>query len=192
MTSWRDCEPEREVVEEKQDKLLILCGGNREWCAALRRWRWQVVRAMARKLVVPMKAVWLSAKPDDLLRLMNWKVWTRRYNVSLEFILDTIFLHYNRKVRRGKKYVSVGVPVSLLTGEKAREVIEQALSRLYTEQENVAAAKSDLRLKILGTTKVSTESSMAEYARIMQHRREATVQAAALYKRRAWRGNPWL
>lgn len=79
----------------------------------------------------------------DRLRLLNFKVWSARYAVSLDFILEQLLFQYFKKNRRLWAFpnITLGVAVSALTGHVARRFIEEAALREFPNRENLRIMK---------------------------------------------------
>jgi hypothetical protein len=82
-------------------------------------------------------------RPDQLFRLLNWKIWTMRYKVPLEFILMFILKRYSshRKISKDPKVLTLGLPVVLITGVACRKQLEEHISKIYPNGENYQAAR---------------------------------------------------
>ena len=75
------------------------------------------------------------------LRLLNLKVWSLRYCVPLEFILDTITWIFRRKRVENRKTLVLGLPANLATCPTARIYLEEAILRAFPNGENYLAAQ---------------------------------------------------
>jgi len=144
-----------------------------------------------------MNDVWVDILPVNQQRLLTLKVWTVRYNVSLEFILEFL-LQRHADVRRRhwiKHQVTLGIPLPLLTGPASRLALEDHIKRLYPAGENLRDAAQQLRQRILdvgtpGRVSYSTDAgTMAQnYQKAILARRREAVEPVF---RRPWRGNPF-
>jgi hypothetical protein len=77
---------------------------------------------------------------DDVLSkltLYNLKIWSMRYHVSLDFVLETLlrYWHKVRKTLRGS--ISLGVSIGVFTGEKARLIVKEAVEKAFPDGENL-------------------------------------------------------
>jgi hypothetical protein len=144
-----------------------------------------------------MNDVWVDLSTVNRCRLLVLKVWTVRYNVGLEFILEFLLRLYAdvRKRHQIKHQVTLGIPLILLTGPASRMALEGYIKRLYPAGENLRDAAQQLRQRILdvGTpSRVSyaTESDvMAQnYQKAILARRREAVEPTF---RRPWRSNPF-
>src|ERR1022692_1740781 len=117
---------------------------------ALESWLKNVQVALARYEQVPERSVRLLLSDQDMWRLMNWKSWSLRYAVPVDFILSTL-LNYFRHVRRKRPgSISLGISVPSLTGARAQEIIEAAIAASFPNGENFDAQRSEMQDRILG------------------------------------------
>jgi phytoene dehydrogenase-like protein len=159
-------------------------------------WLKKVEGALARYEQVPPGSVHLLLSDEHEFLLMNWKSWSLRYAVSVDFILSTL-LNYFRRIRRQRPgSVSLGVSVPSLTGHRAQEIIEAEVAATFPDGENYTAQRAEMRERILGQrlqkfpTGLTLEESIQQYRQRIQKQQ---LRSLALSKRysRAWRGNPF-
>ena len=136
----------------------------------------------------------LPQKDADRKRLLNLLVWSRRYNVTVEFILDAL-LGYFKNFRKPSS--GIGVSVVSLTGVRARQIVEEAVVKAYPAGENETAARQAQRNKILGISGTAMkdhggdiDKMVASYSRTMRDRHRAALDTEQ-FNQRPWRGNPW-
>ena len=136
----------------------------------------------------------LPQKDADRKRLLNMLVWSRRYNVTVEFILDAL-LGYFKNFRKPSS--GLGVSVVSLTGVRARQIVEEAVVKAYPAGENETAARQAQRNKILGISGTAMkdhggdiDKMIASYSRTMRDRHRAALDTEQ-FNQRPWRGNPW-
>lgn len=163
-------------------------------------WTEQIAIALAAYYHVIRKDVYFAPTERDAFRLLNWKVWTLRYHVSLPFILNTllpVFQRFRKKQSFARKK-TLGVTVAALTGPRAQQILEQAVLREFPNGENELMERSNLQMRMLGFPTANTASHqngelqyLRDYAAESQKRRRAWADAQRLYRRRPWRGNPW-
>jgi hypothetical protein len=119
---------------------------------------------------------------------MNWKVWSLRYHISVEFILATLYRVWRcgPKVHsNGSASLSLSIPSA--TGKRAREIIQDEVVRAYPARENEQLAKEEARRRWMNLKPVSG----GDYVKaILKERKRMEAKSASLH-RRAWRGNPW-
>lgn len=82
------------------------------------------------------------ARNSDLI-LLNLKVWTTRYCVSLQFILETLLHTFRHSRKPGKKTsVTLGLPARTLAGLRAKKYLTQALAQSFPNNENYKSTVS--------------------------------------------------
>ncbi len=148
---------------------------------------------------VPLGKVWFRPNAGDAVRLLNLQVWELRYQVDLNFILQTLLGYYHRHRRLSKAYnkTSLGIPVAVLCGDMSQQVLEEAILRAFPEQENRKALRSDLQNQISGRTQVfklnedDPEKFVSSYSRKIQRAKAEGPIVKPPFIRRTWRGNPW-
>jgi hypothetical protein len=82
------------------------------------------------------KMVSLPVKEKDLIRLLNWKVWTLRYGVCLQFIVDFVLKRHNRDRILVPGVSTLGMTAARLTSPAIREELEAEIKRVYPNGEN--------------------------------------------------------
>lgn len=138
--------------------------------------------------------VTLPQKDADRKRLLNLLVWSRRYNVTVEFILGAL-LNYFKNFRKPSS--GLGLAVVSLTGIRARQIVEEAVVNAYPAGENETAARQAQRNKILGISGMAMkdhggdiDKMVASYSRTMRDRHRTALDTEQ-FNQRPWRGNPW-
>ena len=87
--------------------------------------------------------VWLPNSDKARLALLNWKVWTLRYRVDLETLINIVLETHERRGRRWDPKgdtISLGHPISVVTGINARHLVEESVLRMFPNGENYKAA----------------------------------------------------
>ena len=144
-----------------------------------------------------MNDVWVDLLPANQQRLLTLKVWTVRYNVGLEFILEFLLRLYAdvRKRHQIKHQVTLGIPLILLTGPASRMALEGYIKRLYPAGENLRDAAQQLRQRILDVGTPSRVGYMLDSINMAQHYQKVILarrrEAVEPTFRRPWRGNPF-
>ena len=149
--------------------------------AAVRDWARQVeehLRLMAdRNLLLADEAprkyrFVVMPNKDQLFHLLNWKVWSMRYKVSLDFIMTFVFAEYNDRRRPSKDpwTLSFGFPVQMVTGAACRRRLEEEVARLYPNGENYKAAKCAESPVIKRLNYSDPEKMMEQYGKVMRER----------------------
>ena len=130
--------------------------------------------------------VLLPSSRRDLIRMLNWKVWCMRYHINLETLL-TILLQWQQKNRAGtnRKELTLGISVAVLTSVGARQVVEEAVTRMYPSGENQEADLSPASPPPLSFDYDSLDEMNQEYSKAMLQRHKAGA-IQPLY-RRPWR-----
>ncbi len=134
------------------------------------------------------------------IRLLNLRVWSLRYHVSLEFILQALWPRYRRMRKpmmreHGRESVIFFSLTAQLTGEASRAILERVVSQTYPGGENYRAYLQTIRDKgmhvnlapILTHEFTSARELIDVYTETIQHRKE---KRTARYNR-PWRDNPW-
>jgi hypothetical protein len=161
-------------------------------------WLTQIRKTLAEIYKVPERQVFLTTKPLEQFRLLNWRVWCLRYSIPLAFLIRTLlkaFSYLSRSLRKG--HYGLGIPVGTLTGELAQKRLEEAIVKTFPDGENLAMRRSHLQIKMLEygpTVKLVNDSTRNEmissYLEKIRSRRRMRSTAKHQY-RRPWRGNPW-
>ena len=82
--------------------------------------------------------VWLPQGPNAELSMLTLKVWTLRYCITPEFLMDTLTLCF----RNGRRYdpkdpdIRLGIPASIISGTAARNYVEEAVLKTFPNGEN--------------------------------------------------------
>ena len=154
---------------------------------ALELWERRVALAVRHIAgALPTAKVWICGNVENRLRLMNWKVWSLRHHVSVEFILATLYKVW----RCSPKFcpdgsVSLGLSASAATGKRAREIIQDEVLRTYPAKENELLAKEEIRSRWLDLKPVKGNNYVKA---ILKKRAKANTTPR---NHRTWRGNPW-
>ena len=154
---------------------------------ALELWERRVALAMRHVAdVSPSTKVWVCGNVENRIRLMNWKVWSLRYHVSIEFILTTLYKvwHCSPKFSPDGS-VSLGLSASAATGKRAREIIQDEVIRTYPAKENELLAKEEIRSRWLDLKPVKGNNYIKSILK-----KRAKIKSTPRYHR-TWRGNPW-
>ena len=159
----------------------------------------------------------LFLSDDDKFRLLRLKVWSIRWSIPVDEILD-ILIPILRKVVEGKgrqwKRLNkgLGIRITTLTGEASEKILIREIDRRYPQGENVSVLKSaeqDRQLiaekveeeggefAVRSTPKLITSESIDDYVeryatRVQKEREEFDKASSEKWRRRkAYRGNPW-
>lgn len=154
----------------------------------------------------------------DLLKLMTLRTWELRYRLSAYEILDLIvpILRGTITTRRGRRKgtgASLGITISMLTGQGAERILESQIKKTFPNAEHIAMWKSDERNRQLQREKLAESEgvvtrppsvltvlgseSVSEYVEAYRARIETKRTAhrsESLKKSRRsknYRGNPW-
>ena len=87
--------------------------------------------------------VMFQSDQRSLMRLMNWRVWSIRYCIPLDFIVTALLDRYRLQRKRSidPDIVLLGMPVAMKTGARARQIIEDEVSKTYPDRENYRAMR---------------------------------------------------
>ena len=167
------------------------------WMRSARSWLTKVEQALARYEHVPPRSVNLFLSDEQMFQLLNWKTWSLRYEVSVDFILTTL-LDYYQKIRQLRRHhaVTLGVGVAQLTGPRAQEIIEQQAAASFPDGENHAAARGELRSRMLGVRLeefpigLTLAESLERYRQKIERQQQRGLTLPKNFFR-PWRGNPF-
>lgn len=136
----------------------------------------------------------IPSNGENGLRLLNLKVWSLRYSVNLDFILAFLLDVYFAKIRRKPDGddLRLGVSIATLTGNKARQALEEEITKVFPGGENIRAAREEARRLVhpidpLGILPAG-DDMIAAYEAAMNKR--LRLRRARFTSKRAWRGNP--
>ncbi len=119
------------------------------------------------------------------IRLLTLKVWCKRYCIMPEFILDTLTLRY--KIHRNCKpnEVRLGLPLSTITGPKARKIIEEEVKSAYPNHENFKIAALPPQVQPMrGLEYDSVDQMVARYSSVITARHAAQQSAERIHRRK--------
>jgi hypothetical protein len=92
-------------------------------------------------------------KPQDKLKLLTFDAWRQMHKVSIRYILQTILPHFIKIQKRIGRYrknsMSLGVPISHLTGKKSEEMLVYWIGRNFPDRENVSMWRQKAIQRIL-------------------------------------------
>jgi len=115
------------------------------------------------------------------LMFYNWKVWTIRYCIPLDFIVETIFTRYDTmRLKSGSQaFVIFGLPTALITGPKARQIIEETVITAYPNGENYRVSKQQMPpIPLKDLVYDTLEGFVTAYDKMMKKRQRVGVEAA--------------
>jgi hypothetical protein len=159
--------------------------------------------------IYPQKKLWKVSELDSA-RLTKLLVWSERYGVSLEYILETLLGYYYSSLPRAnrdraKQGRSLGVRIATLVGNASHSVLLDHLQADFPDGNNLAAFKEEEKERIAdildpdyvprrarGILQFKTVSSYVNaYTRLMELRRKGVSRIDKKMGKIAWRGNPW-
>lgn len=117
---------------------------------------------------------WLPEGPEANLYLLNLKVWSVRYHISLDFILDTLFFcwRYRRK-QPNANCATLGLPAALIGGPVSRKYVEEAVCRTYPNGENMRSCKQPRPSAPLRSEEfTSLDDFLRRYGKVMTQRQK--------------------
>lgn len=143
--------------------------------------------------------IYLPLKAVSHLQLLNLKVWSERYAVSVEFILETLLDYYQHSrsyvCRDTARSIQLGISAATLCGIKSRQVIEEKVLKRFPVGENFRLQKQatlERFWKLQPIERMSyknLDEMVKSYSALMRERHE-WMREKKPYQR-AWRGNPW-
>jgi hypothetical protein len=92
------------------------------------------------------KKLWRTTELDGL-RLTRLVAWSERYSVSIEYILQAVLPVLSKAVERrtGRKSKGLGISISVLTGEVARDILLERIKKDFKGNEHVHAMREQRR-----------------------------------------------
>lgn len=129
------------------------------------------------------RLVVMPQRQIDMVRMLNWKVWTMRYKIPLHFILTFVMRVYpdQRRASRDPMVLNFGFQTALVTGVAFRKRLEEEVVRRYPQGENYADARNPRRAHLpLKALNYDSVDEMAEkYDAVMRERHRESVKTAA-------------
>jgi hypothetical protein len=160
--------------------------------------------------VYPQKRLW-QVKDLDAARLTRLLVWSERYGVSLEYILETVLEYYYRGLRKHstrdpKISRSLGIRIQTLVSDGSLAILVEHLNTDFPDGNNLAAFKEDYKERIADILDPEAmprkarnvlqfrnlDSFVNAYTRQMELRRKGVSRVERKMNKISWRGNPWL
>lgn len=142
----------------------------------------------------------------DGMRLLRLKLWSRRYKVSIRFILQVLIPFWTRQFNKAGRFrsSSLGVRIITLTGRKSEEVLKEAIATAYPARENELEWRWEERERCLGLDQPKGRLPTIEHSPtvrdyIKAYRLRVTTRRNILdragtrsrWKARAYRDSPW-
>jgi hypothetical protein len=109
--------------------------------------------------------------PNAALLLLTLKVWTIRYCVTLDFLLDVLTLRFKNKRRydpNNDRTLTLGLPAPLLVGTDARQCVEEAIVKAFPNGENYKMARQPYVPIPLYSLDDEPEVALQEYKRVIR------------------------
>lgn len=160
--------------------------------------------------VYPTKHLW-KVSENDSARLTRILVWSERYGVSVEYILEVILGYYYSHLPKLRsiaafKSRSLGIRISVLVADGSHSILCESLERDFPDGNNLAAFKEEEKERIsdaIDPDSLPTKSRgplqyksisayVRAYSRKMETQRSGSDRTAREMRKIAWRGNPWL
>lgn len=156
----------------------------------------------------------LQYKSDKQVRLLRLKLWSVRYKISVQEVLDLIVPGLRSQMQgiKFKKY-GIGVGVNALTGKKAEEILRDNLRDRYPDNEHLTLWREQEKERQLERERTedleglkphekpvvsllesdSMEEFLTGYRDSIQKEKsqQDRVQTETWRKRKAYRGSPW-
>lgn len=179
----------------------------RKYKSALEKVALDVSKALEH--IYPEKKLWKVTELDSA-RLTRLLVWSERYGISLEYILEVLLGHYYStlpKLRRAAalRSRSLGIKVASLVGDYSLSVLLEHMQSDFPDGNNLAAFKEQEKERIADSLDeelprksksvlqfATMDKFVSAYVRSSEIRREGTRRIANKMRKVKWRGNPWL
>ncbi len=118
--------------------------------------------------------VWLPSGHVAELRLLNWRVWMKRYGVSREYIFDVAVKCYGKARRwsRNPNELLFGFSAQMVTGAAMRERLEEQIAKDFPNDEHRKIAQLKQARPLLETYS-SMQQMVDKYGAEMRKRRRA-------------------
>lgn len=147
-------------------------------------------RAEAETTLLPESALaYVPSGPSVDLLMLNLKVWSMRYSVSPEFVVDALTRCYaGRRKVPGKSAVragdlngnstSLGISAGLAGSASARRAVEDAVSRAFPNGENRRALRARDDFLMRGISGAVPETAVERYVKKMsaRHKERLTME----------------
>jgi hypothetical protein len=135
----------------------------------------------------------LMVSKIDRYKILNFISWSDRYYISLEDMLKILLPIWHKRFKNTFK--GLGVKISVLAGNKSKEIIKQYIKKYYPNGENVKLYKQKQSDSILSVQNYE-ENDPIEYIKhykqtILDLRKKDTLVSNRM-QRRKWRGNPFI
>ena len=140
---------------------------------------------------------------QDRYRLLVLLAWSRRYQVPIEYVVETLIRFWDRKItHRSRKKVAtiIGVRITTLVGAVSQSVLEERIMAEYPKLENESEWKSRARNRMLPPDGPETETAptieefMDSYRSRVERKRNLLMEnkrPGSSFTRRPYRNNPW-
>jgi hypothetical protein len=119
------------------------------------------------------------------IQLLNWEVWSMRYHVSLDFILEAVLARFARHRKPPpKNTLTLGISVTTLTGPAAKQAVLDSIHANFPNGENRKSVHQQLLPpSVLGLKYDSPEEMVKRYDEMMTQRQREFRQGPPKYKR---------
>lgn len=132
--------------------------------------------------------VFLAVGPNANLLYLNLRVWSIRYCVSLEFILETLldYFSFNRGYsrKRTSDEVRLGIPANLICGIRSRQILEDTIIQMYPDGENFRQMNQKPKIPIKPVKYDSLREMVSKYSKRMEKRQLENTAKERIYKRK--------
>jgi hypothetical protein len=168
---------------------------NAELTLVLLRFEQELTKALSELEQKPEHLCVLKFSRDNWVRLLNLKVWSQKYCLSLQEILKVLLKGKFGKIRKTHRYATLGIVPAVLTGPSSQQTIEQYVKTQYPQQENFDSYREMQKRKILPVVctgkPLTTKNWVKEYGKHIEYKRQL-IETGNKEFRRPWRENPWL
>lgn len=158
--------------------------------------------------IYPKKRLWQITEGTSG-RLTKLLVWSERFGVPLEYVLEVLLGYYYSTLPKGRQFKaktsrSLGISVATLVGKQSFEILKENLAKDFPDGNNLAAWNEQEKERITAMLDVeltpkarsvlhygSMRSFMDAYITHIEQQKKEADKLETKMKRIAWRGNPW-
>ncbi len=139
------------------------------------------------------RKIYLRPSRNDQLKLLNFYTWADKYGLSRKELLSLLLQVWAGKYSKSK---GLGISISTLLGKKSKEIVIAYVKKTYKSKENFGLLRQQAIEKIIPPIVVEEVLDPFEYITTYRARldvyKEKDEKLAKKFKRRRWRGNPFL
>ena len=110
--------------------------------------------------------------PNAALFLLTLKVWTIRYCVTLDFLLDVLMMRFKQQRRydpNSNRELNLGLTAALLVGVDARQCVEESVIKAFPNAENYKMASQPyVPIPLYSLDTDEPDVALKEYKRVIR------------------------